>query len=84
MSDGTIKYRPKITYFFRQDLSYGSEHDNVTLLNVPFVVSIRLLNIYFLQVSSNVYPSIELIYYLGGRKDGMGNLETTLNTLHFR
>jgi hypothetical protein len=39
VNDVSVKYRPKVSYFFRSDLSYGSENDNITLLNVPFVVS---------------------------------------------
>jgi len=35
----TIRYKPKILYFFRPDLSNGLETDRLVAINVPFVVS---------------------------------------------
>lgn len=37
-NDDMVKYRPKVTYTFRPDMSRGSQDDKVTLLNVPYVV----------------------------------------------
>ncbi|ODM99400.1 Sensory neuron membrane protein 1, partial [Orchesella cincta] len=41
-NDETVKYRPKITYMFRPELSYGSQDDKVTLLNVPYVAVAKI------------------------------------------
>lgn len=37
--NGTVFYREKIDYFFRADLSNGSESDPISFPNVPYVVS---------------------------------------------
>lgn len=34
----TIDFRPKITYFFREDMSGGTEDDLITLVDIPYVV----------------------------------------------
>ncbi|CAG7817229.1 unnamed protein product, partial [Allacma fusca] len=42
VNDETVKYRPKTYYYFRHDMSYGTEDDNITMLNVPYVGIARI------------------------------------------
>jgi len=34
----TISYRPKTTYYFRPDMSVGSESDELNFINYPYLV----------------------------------------------
>lgn len=58
-NDDMVKYRPKVTYTFRPDMSRGSQDDKVTLLNVPYVVgSFKFQNLFLDQSSFSKYCDI--------------------------
>ena len=44
LHDGeAVQYEPKKWYYFRRDLSIGSQVDRFTLPNVPMIVSLRMM-----------------------------------------